>query len=83
MRTTVILPDALLAEAKRYALKTGRPLTRLIEDSLRESLARSRKASTRSEAKLPTFGGGHLMPGVQLDDNAALREIMDGGDDPR
>lgn len=83
MRTTVILPDSLLAEAKRYALETGRPLTRLIEDSLRETLARSRKNPARTEVRLPSFGGGRLMPGVQLDDNAALREIMDGGDDPR
>jgi hypothetical protein len=83
MRITVILPDSLLAEAKRYALKTGRPLTRLIEDSLRETLSRSRKNAKQTEVRLPSFGGGRLMPGVQSDDNAALREIMDGGDDPR
>ena len=35
MRTTVELPDALLARAKRVAKRTGRPVRALIEEGLR------------------------------------------------
>lgn len=31
---------------------------------------------------LPTFAGGALAPGVDLDDSAALLELMDGEDSP-
>ena len=36
MRTTIRLDDRLLAEAKQYAAESGRTLTGLIEDALRE-----------------------------------------------
>jgi len=31
---------------------------------------------------LPTFAGGRLLPGVDLDDTAALIELMEGEDPP-
>lgn len=76
MRTTVYLPDELLAASKRHAAETSRTLTRLIEDSLREALARSSEQRIRPAPELPSFGGGRLMPGVDLDDSAALLELM-------
>ena len=39
MRTTVSLDDALLADANALAARTGRTLTQVTEDSLREALA--------------------------------------------
>lgn len=81
MRTTIILPDQLLAEAKRFAAETHRPLTRLIEDSLRETLARSHRSGPPDSIDLPTFGGGVLMPGVELDNTAALLDLMEQPDD--
>lgn len=38
MKTTVDIADALLARAKRYAQKSGRPLRALIEEGLRHVL---------------------------------------------
>jgi len=32
--------------------------------------------------RLPIFGGRGLQPGVDLDDGAALIELMEQGDDP-
>jgi hypothetical protein len=81
VRTTIILPDQLLTNAKRFAQETGRPLTRLIEDALRETLARHNHPKTLAPVDLPTFGGGALMPGVELDNGAALLELMERGDD--
>jgi post-segregation antitoxin (ccd killing protein) len=79
MRTTIRLDERLLAEAKRYALETGRTLTAVIEDALRESLARRRQQPQRRAVRLTTFVGDGLLPGVELDDSAALRDAMDRG----
>lgn len=77
MRTTIRLPDDLLAAAKRHAAATGRTLTRVIEDALRAALARQERASETPDVSLPTFGSGGLHPGVDLDDSAALLDIME------
>ena len=49
MRTTVRLDDALLASTKQLAPQTGRTLTAVIQDALREVLARhqSQKKKTK------------------------------------
>jgi hypothetical protein len=77
MRTTIRLDEQLLREAKRLALDTGRTLTAVIEDALRESLARRRATPGRERVRLRTVAGRGLQPGVDLDDSAALRERMD------
>ncbi len=42
MKTTIDIQDHLLAEAKRHARKTGRPLQAVVEDGLRMVLDASR-----------------------------------------
>jgi hypothetical protein len=83
MRTTIRLDDDLLKEAKRVAAASGRTLTELVEDSLRETLARRKAASDRPRVVLPTSGQrGGLQPGVDLDNSAALLELMERDDAP-
>jgi hypothetical protein len=82
MRTTVRLDEHILREAKEHAARTGQTLAAVIEDALRESLARHRARSRRPPVKLPTFKGKGLRPGVDLDDSAGLLELMDGSRDP-
>ena len=82
MRTTINLDDALLAEAKQVAARTGRSLTAVVEDALRESLHR-RHPPTRRAVALPVFGEGGMRPGVDLDDSAALLDIMEQDDPDR
>lgn len=77
MRTTVRLDDHLLKEAKQFAARTGRTLTAVIEDALREALRRSQKPPKRPQLQLPTFRGKGLRPGVDLDATASLSEVMD------
>ncbi len=77
MRTTIRLDDQLLAEAKQWAAQTGRTLTAVIEDALREVLTRSRKQVDSQRVKLPRHGEGGLRPGVDLDNSAALWDLMD------
>jgi predicted transcriptional regulator len=77
MRTTVRLDDELLREAKALAARRGRTLTALIEDGLREQLLRAEETPARGEVELPTWSGGQLRPGVDLDDSAATWDLLD------
>jgi hypothetical protein len=79
MRTTINIDDALLAEAKQVAARTGRSLAAVVEDALRESLHR-RHRTARRRAELPEFGEGGVQPGVDLDDSAALLDLMERDD---
>jgi hypothetical protein len=79
MRTTINLDDNLLAEAKQVAARTGRSLTAVVEDALRESLHRRRHTARRT-VELPTFGEGGVQPGVDLDDSAALLDLLERDD---
>lgn len=79
MKTTIRLPEDLLSEAKRVANETNRSLTQVIEDALRAALVH-RETPPRPRGRIPTFGG-RLQPGVDLDNTAALLDLMDGLDD--
>lgn len=82
MRTTIRLDDRLLAEVKQFAGRTGRTFTAVVEDALRETLARGRKPKAkRALMRLPTFRGNGLLPGVDLDDSAALLDLMEASRD--
>ena len=79
MRTTVRLDDALLEQAKREAAHRHETLTALIEQGLRLVLAQSRSPqSRRKRVVLPTCrASGGVLPGVDLNDNAALLDVME------
>jgi hypothetical protein len=81
MRTTIRLDDALLRSAKAQAAATGRSLNDFIGDAIRAALVL--KPSRKPAAALPTFRGAGLQPGVDLDDSAALLDVMErGASDP-
>jgi predicted transcriptional regulator len=82
MRTTIRIDDQLLLEAKRLAARTGRTLTAVVEDALREVVARQETVGRRVPVRLTTAGAGGILPGVDLDDSAALLELMDRAHDP-
>jgi hypothetical protein len=76
-RTTVRLNEQLLLEAKKLAASTGRTLTAVIEDALRAAIARRGQPKPRRRLALTTFKGRGLLPGVDLDDTAALIDRME------
>lgn len=80
MRTTIKIDDQVLSEAKARAAASGRTLNAVVEDALREALARRPDRNRVQRTVLPTFKGGRLMPGVDLDDSAGLLELMEGSD---
>jgi len=77
MRTTVRLDEDLLVQAKQLAAASGKTLTSVLEDALRETLARRQAAARRKRVRLRTFGSGGVLPGVDLDDSASLLERME------
>ncbi|MGF1485371.1 MAG: DUF2191 domain-containing protein [Opitutales bacterium] len=84
MRTTVDIHEPLLARAKDLAARTGQRLSDVVNDALllHTQAAEDREARARAERKpieLPTWGkpGGGLQPGVDINNNAALRDLLD------
>lgn len=77
MRTTIKLHDDVLQQAKQVAIQSGRTLNAVVEDALRESLARRGQVLARPPITLTTVNGRGPLPGVDLDDSAALLEYMD------
>ena len=75
MRTTLNLDDQLLISAKHRAIEESVSLARVIENSLRESLAKPR--AKRETIRLITASGSGVKPGVDLDNGRSLLEIMD------
>jgi hypothetical protein len=72
MRTTINVSDELLRQVKRLAVECGTTITALVEEALREVVARKRSKVVGSPVTLTTFGSGGLQPGVDLDDSAGL-----------
>lgn len=70
------IDDDVLTSAKRRAADEGWTLGELITEALRERLAR-RPASRRSRYVVVTAGEGGPLPGVDITNNASVRELMD------
>ncbi|MGA2059581.1 MAG: ribbon-helix-helix protein, CopG family [Thermoguttaceae bacterium] len=80
MRTTIRLNDDLLAQAKQAAIRSGRTLTAVIEDSLRQTLSHKDVPPKGRRIRLISSGKGGLRPGVDLDRTAEMLDIMDEND---
>jgi len=78
IRTTVRLPPELLRQAKRKAAAEGRTLTSLIEDGLRQVVNATPRTKRTRRVSLPVSRAtGGVMPGIDLDNSAALQEMDD------
>lgn len=67
----------MLRAAKRLAHDTGRSLTAVIEDALRQVLSRRTTKSPRKRITLTTVSGQGVRSGVDLDDSASLLTFME------
>ena len=78
MRTTVRLDDGLLEQAKAEARHKRKTLTSLIEEGLRLVLTNGRTPVRRKKIVLPVSRErGGVLPGVDLDNNASLLDVME------
>ncbi len=75
MKTTVEIPDALLRQVKRLAARRGTTLKVIIEEALRDTLAREAGAETAVELRTHVVHGRGLQRGLSWDDFAALRDL--------
>ena len=76
-RTTIRLDDSLMENARSMARQRGITLTALIEEGLRLAMARVPKAA-KARIELPVCRqGGGAMPGVDLNDSAAVLDAME------
>jgi len=80
MRTTIRLDEQLLLRTKQLAVQTGRTLTAVIEDALREMFGRREQSTPSPTIRLITVQGQGIQPGVDLDDSAALLDLMEDSD---
>ena len=76
MRTTISIDDDVFRSAKQRAAAEGRTLGELVTEVLRERIAR-RPRRGRARYEPVTFGRGGTLPGVDLTNNAAVRDLMD------
>jgi hypothetical protein len=80
MRTTITIDDELLAEAKRLAADGHRTVGSVLEDALREMLARHERQQRAPVAlTLPAYGDPDARPLVDVLDKDALAAAL--GDD--
>jgi hypothetical protein len=82
MRTTITIDDNLLREAKVLAARTDRTVSSVLEEALRELLARRIEVDERRLANfsLPTYNSGGFL--VDILDKEALADAL-GDNDPR
>lgn len=81
MRITIRIEDELFIEAKTLAVEANCTLGALIESALRNLIARRTPYELREPFVLPTYGSGGTLPGADLDDSAALLDIMEPVDE--
>lgn len=77
MRTTVTLDDSLLRAAKQRANERGTTLSVVVADALRADLARREAMASAERFETITYGHGAALPGVDINDNRALRDLLD------
>ena len=78
MRTTINISEQLYREAKARAAVTKQTVSEVIEDAVREALRPKPRVMSQQDA-LPVFGGGGVLPGVDVTSSSALRDRMDEG----
>ena len=75
MKTTVEISDPLMREARKAAEREGRTLRSILEEGLREVLAR-RERRRKFRLRDGSFKGKGLQPGVDLSDWETIRSLI-------
>ena len=75
MKTTVELPEGLLKDAKRLALRENTTVKALIERGLRLVLAKRQSPADRFTLRDASFQGDGLVAGRSLRDWETIRDL--------
>ena len=76
MRTTLTLETDVALALREEARRTGRPLKRLVNETLRAGLVARKRPATRRYRLTPVSLGG-VLPGVDLDKALRLAEALE------
>lgn len=76
MRTTLTLEKDLALALREEARRSGRPLKRIVNETLRAGLAARRAPASRRYRLTPVSLGG-VVPGVDLDKALRLAEALE------
>ncbi|MPZ65671.1 MAG: CopG family transcriptional regulator [Pseudonocardiaceae bacterium] len=79
MRTTINLPDGLVAHAKEHAASSGRTFTSLVEEGLRVLLEQQRHEADAQPEPLPAYGDPSGRVLIDLADREAVWAVLDEG----
>lgn len=71
MRTTVTIDDQLFVQVMEVAVRSNRSLSAVVEDALRESLARC--GQTQEPVRIPVGGNADDKPLVDILDRGSAR----------
>jgi plasmid stability protein len=77
VRTTIQLDDEVFRAFKQRAAEHGTSLAHEIEEALRSELAARVEMAQSGPYQVPTFHGAAPVPGVDLNSNAVLADILD------
>lgn len=76
------MDDDLLREAKALAARSGRTLSQYVQDAVRLEVMRfPERQSTPFELPVSGHGGTGGPPGLDLNDNSAVLEWMESGEE--
>lgn len=75
MKTTIDIADPILRQARTLAAKKNTTLKAVVEQALRDALAKERQAPPIAKVETKTFGGSGLQPGLSWDDWGTLRDL--------
>lgn len=75
MKTTLDIADPILRQTRALAAKKNTTLKALVEQALRETLAKERQAPPIAKLETRVFGGTGLQPGLSWDDWGTLRDL--------
>lgn len=75
-KTTLLIDEDLIYQAKKIALERRTTLTMVVEEALKASLYGGAKPPKRKKIKLPTYGMGGLLPGVDLENREQIEELL-------
>lgn len=80
MRTTITIDEDLLREAKVMAAQTDRTVSSVLEEALRQMLARQTESEERRrrDFTLPSYHGGGFL--VDILDKEALADALGDND---
>lgn len=78
MRTTLTLDDDVAAKLKAESRRSGRPFKAVVNETLRQGLARRPAAASRGTFAVAARDLGDLRPGLSLDSVADAIEQLEG-----